>query len=314
MSNLTIKQYLKTLPTDGSLYYCPDLGNAGDSLIAQATLQLFRETGVNYNFVHWKQLDDFDPGGKTLIYGGGGNLVSYYKVARNIVSRYHRKLDKLIIFPHTITGNEDLLAELGENVDIILREKVSFKHVSDNSVRSNNMLMDDLAFSLNIKEVLGKKPHGLFIFLLLKILYKLLPGSSTEIIPPLKQVLTNNILELKCYFRRLGNKPGSRVLNCFRTDVEETGVDLPPDNLDLSDIFAYGTRNEELISYASYRLLNFMNKYDEIRTNRLHLCLAGALLGKKVKFYPNSYWKCEAIYNFSIKGRFDNVEWCAAEA
>jgi exopolysaccharide biosynthesis predicted pyruvyltransferase EpsI len=310
MTNITIKQYLKTLPTDGSVYYCPDLGNAGDSLIAQATLQLFAEVGVNFTFVHWEQLEDFNPEGKTLIYGGGGNLVSYYKVARNILEKYHRYVDKMVIFPHTITDNEDLLPKLANNVDIILREEVSYAHVLKNNTQSNIMLMDDLAFSLNIHDVLNKQPIGTIAAILLKIRNKFKPGGGSTTIPSIEQMLSNDILDTSYRLKRLFNSHGARTLNCFRTDVEETGVELPKDNLDLSDIFAYGTRNEELIHYASHRLLSFINHFDVVKTNRLHVCLAGALLGKQVKFYPNSYWKCEAIYNYSIKNKFDNVEWC----
>ena len=99
------------------------------------------------------------------------------------------------------------------------------------------------------------------------------------------------------------------VLNCFRTDQEKSDIDIPSDNVDLSSIFSYGVDSKEKAFYVCYRLLNFINSYEEIRTNRLHVAIAGALLGKEVKLYSNSYYKCEAVYEFSIKGRFPNVTW-----
>jgi exopolysaccharide biosynthesis predicted pyruvyltransferase EpsI len=71
----------------------------------------------------------------------------------------------------------------------------------------------------------------------------------------------------------------------------------------------YGTDNEEVGFYTCHRLLSFMRQWDEIKTNRLHLGIAGALLGEKVKFYGNNYYKCKAIYQYSMKNRFPNVQW-----
>jgi hypothetical protein len=28
-----------------------------------------------------------------------------------------------------------------------------------------------------------------------------------------------------------------------------------------------------------------------------------------VHFYPNSYWKNRAVYEYSIKGKYGNVQW-----
>jgi exopolysaccharide biosynthesis predicted pyruvyltransferase EpsI len=60
---------------------------------------------------------------------------------------------------------------------------------------------------------------------------------------------------------------------------------------------------------VSYSILRFLKDFDEIHTNRLHICIAGALIGIKVHFYPNSYWKNRAVYEHSIKGRYENVQW-----
>ena len=51
-------------------------------------------------------------------------------------------------------------------------------------------------------------------------------------------------------------------------------------------------------------------KPDSLRAGwNLHLAIAGALLGKPVECYPNSYFKNEAVYHFSMKDRFPNVQW-----
>ena len=242
------------------------------------------------------------------MFGGGGNLVGYYKQARMVIGRYHRDVKKLVILPHTIKGNEDLLGELGENADIIVREPVSFEHVKKHNAKSRVMIMDDLALSLDVHELFAWKPGGLARY----ALKKQLTGNarkSEATVPSPTRIISNNLFEFRRYLGRVPGGYSDRALNCFRTGLEATDIALPADNVDLSKVYAYGVHNEELIRYASRRLLKFMNRYHEISTNRLHLCVAGALLGKRVRFYPNSYWKCEAIFNYSIRGRFDNVEW-----
>ena len=49
-----------------------------------------------------------------------------------------------------------------------------------------------------------------------------------------------------------------------------------------------------------------MSNYDKIFTNRLHLAIAGFLLNKEVHFYPNFYYKNEAVYDYSLK-KYNNI-------
>ena len=74
-------------------------------------------------------------------------------------------------------------------------------------------------------------------------------------------------------------------------------------------LFKCGTATSEQAEIATRMMFEFLTRYDEVRTNRLHIAIAGALLGKRVKFYPNSYYKCEAVYRYSMKDRFPNVQW-----
>ena len=54
--------------------YIPNPGNAGDSIIARSTLQMFREIGLNFKIC--------DPNNNfkndVTFYGGGGNLIEKY--------------------------------------------------------------------------------------------------------------------------------------------------------------------------------------------------------------------------------------------
>ncbi len=295
---IDIAEYLRSLSGD-LLYYRPNPGNAGDSLIAHATFQMLAKLGLAYKVV---RDSGFDARGKTVVYAGGGNLVPYYHDARRFLERCHCHAKRLIILPHTIWGNEDLLSAFGERVDIICRERVSYSHVVRYAHKANVMLTHDLAFSLDIRAAIDTvRPSSYLCFLLM------FPGGRYEVPSPRGLIKRLRSLGAALCMRERGG-----ALSCFRTDAEKTSVTIRRDNLDLSSLMGVGTRvvaDERVAHRVSCRLLALMSKFQEIRTNRLHLAIAGALLGKEVKFFENSYYKCEAVYEYSMKDRFPLVQW-----
>ena len=95
-------------------------------------------------------------------------------------------------------------------------------------------------------------------------------------------------------------------LNYFRRDREKTSFPLPSNNRDLSkeiNIIS-SMNNKRLVIKNAYNLLDEINKYSIINTNRLHGAIGGSLLNKHVKLYPNSYWKNQEVYNYSLRGDF----------
>jgi len=56
-----------------------------------------------------------------------------------------------------------------------------------------------------------------------------------------------------------------------------------------------------------YPFIDSIAKYGIIHTDRLHVAIAGCLLGLEVHLYPNSYFKNKAVYLSSIEGYYDNV-------
>jgi hypothetical protein len=84
--------------------------------------------------------------------------------------------------------------------------------------------------------------------------------------------------------------PGEGELNAFRTDDESLGLQpVPPDNEDIS---------ETADSLESW--LRTIERHAVINTDRAHVMIAGALMGKQVNFAPSSYFKVEAIAEFAL--------------
>jgi len=292
MEETPIVQYLKSWPFQGKIYYFPNPGSAGDSIIAQATFTLFKELGIDYSVIPVSQ--SFDPVGKTVVYGGGGNLVEYYGTARKFIQKYHIHAKKLVILPHTINANEDLLGELGVNVDVICREEVSYAHVRKFAPAANVLLMDDIAFSLDMKKIARQT---------------LIPLNRQLILFLPQDFLMTIMMTLKLLSGKILERGDLRILNAFRKDLEGTSSGFPCDNVDLSDLLSHWAPSETVTYYVTHRILRAINHFRTVRTDRLHVCIAAAKLGKTVEFYPNKYYKCEAVYQYSMKDYYPNVHW-----
>ena len=83
---------------------------------------------------------------------------------------------------------------------------------------------------------------------------------------------------------------GQGILDAYRTDKESTEFPRPLDNNDISETCE--TLDEWLWTIARHEI---------IRTDRAHVTIAGALLGKKVEWRPNSYHKVAAIVEYALK-------------
>jgi exopolysaccharide biosynthesis predicted pyruvyltransferase EpsI len=249
---VNIRDYLKTRLSNNFLYF-PNPGNAGDSLIGCATIQLFEE--LNLNYVLCNQL--LRCNGKTLVYGGGGNLVPLYPYCKRFLEENKDNNNDIIILPQTIVGHEDLLQSLGKNVTIIARELKSYHHLLQHMQHKENIFIaDDLALHINIKLL------------------------------------------------HIHPKIGKGTLNAFRLDKESTCTSIPEDNVDVSNKFSLGTSDMNIMTNVSIQFLSFINEYEIVHTDRLHVAIACVLLNKHVFIYDNSYSKCKMVYNYSLKKKY----------
>lgn len=304
-----LHQFLRTL-SRSEVLYCPNPGNAGDSAIALATYECFKRLGVSYRCVEWDET--FDARGNVLIYGGGGNL-TFYPHARTFIHRHHAAAKRLVILPHTIRGHEDLLSQLGTDVDIFCREQRSAEWVRAHTSGPNVYLADDMAFGLDPASHLASEWMGgqsAALRLLIDLIRSAVKRAGVR-----EQFGDARPLRDAGSFLGKGGTVLARrphTLQAFRVDAERTGITLPPDNVDLSLIFDYGVGSPQLARRATVGMMSFLNAFDRVATNRLHVCVLAALLGKEVDFYSNSYFKNEAVYALSMRERFPNVRWQGA--
>lgn len=299
MSDITT--FLKQLSSD-EIYYIANPGNGGDSVIAAATHQVFSRAGLRVIAPH---PDNFDPAGKIVIYAGGANFVGKTTASYPRITRLHSKARRFIILPHTIRNVDEALEQFGGNVQIICRERVSYDYVRACNRSAEVLLMDDMAFSLDIQQLSDEnKWKNIPLYFRNSLIDRFLK----EIYPPsIREFLT--FLSSFPVRYRLNHRWNKKALECHRLDSESTGRPIPEGNVDLSQVFQYGTSPKAAAFLAAQAIVETLSQFEEIRTDRLHLAIPGALLGKQVKFHPNNYYKIRAVYEYSMKDRFENVQW-----
>ncbi|WP_372922775.1 polysaccharide pyruvyl transferase family protein [Roseovarius sp.] len=296
---LDIHDLLRSLES-GTFYYAPNPGNAGDGLIAQATLQLFRRHSLNW--VHLR--DPWEaatlPSGKTVVLGGGGHMCHHWNGFATLASRIQGRAKRLVILPHTIEGNDGILADFGSNVDFVCREGMSYQHVAARVGAGCRVhLSDDMALHLDVEAALRR---NLAAWLMAKWGFK-----RSRVGKHLRRL--RHEFQYGTVQRWLGQRDGVSVLNCFRTDKESAGWDMPKDNFDASAFFssADGRYGEADAIQSGGALVRYINQFSIVNTDRLHVGIAGALLGKRVNLHVNDYFKIKAVYETSIRQRFPNV-------
>lgn len=109
------------------------------------------------------------------------------------------------------------------------------------------------------------------------------------------------------------NANGRGVLNAFRRDGEslnkKSPQNIPNGNIDISlawngDLWT----NSDFVDSATTSMADFISQYECVSSDRLHVSIMSSFLDRQVNFYPNEYFKNEAVFEHSIKERFPNTK------
>jgi len=264
-----------------SIVFLPNPGNLGDALICAATIQGFEKVGISFSiFSSISAHDD----SFVYVYGGGGNLVSYYDNCAGVLNDLSLVGAEVIVLPHSCFGSAvaEVIASFGGKLSVWARERVSFDFLSLVPGGFSFGLGHDLALGLDLSD---KRLHSFLVF------------------------------------DRLAGLAGVGVgeLLAFRSDCEAIGGRVVGSvaNVDLSNILGFSSRNslgfdisfldvKVLFNCVSW-FLAYIRLFGVVRTDRLHVAVGALLLGKKVFFSDNSYGKCKAVYDFSLRERFGGL-------
>lgn len=250
----------------GDFVYMPNSGNMGDMLIASATLQWFDANGIGYRLIKRNEAPE------VFVYGGGGAWTHDYIGGLGNVMNIMQRARRVVILPSSFRDVPEFVKILDDRFTVFCREKQSFDYLVAQNTGAKIILDHDMALRMRTM------PRGA------------LPSRLDK---------DNKILNEK-----LQNLP--KRVNLFRTDVEARGGHSS--DFDLSEAFGWFSPYESrsVIDFAASVMLNAVNRFDVVRTDRLHVGIAAMLVGTYVEFLDNSYGKISGVYNHSLI-KFANV-------
>ena len=268
----SIEEFLQEYK-DREIIYIPNPGNAGDSMIAYGTFQVFDSMNLNWRIVKREKHNDYycwprfkD---KLLFYGGGGNLVGMYGACRNFLIKNKDK-NEIVVLPHTVANEDSLIKGLGKNIKIICREETSYKYVRElMNHKENALLLDDMAFHIKgIEKYKSREGKGVLnCFRADK--------EASDIKIPADNFDVSSSLKFKSW----------------KHDQKNPQVDV------------------DIMKQVSLSVFDYLSRFSVINTNRAHMAIGGSLLNRKVNMFPNSYYKNRAIYDYSLKGNYPNTRY-----
>jgi exopolysaccharide biosynthesis predicted pyruvyltransferase EpsI len=259
-----------------SVLYHPNPGNGGDSLIAAGTYEAFRRCGINYRAI---TLDD-DVSGQVVFLSGGGNFVRLYINIRDAILRFRDTASKIVILPHTIRDNSDIIPSLDKKFIMFCRDPESYQHVLSLNIKADVFLAHDMAFHLDGMDVLDSR-------------------AMIEIAQPRFQQKLSEYNISEHAIREW------ETAKFWRTDWESRNQS-PSSSADISDIFAFGVWPENAWS-AAWCMLKAVSLAQKVATDRLHVGVACALLNKECDLRDNSYGKNLSVYRHSFRWRFPKI-------
>jgi exopolysaccharide biosynthesis predicted pyruvyltransferase EpsI len=285
------RAYCREMIADKSfrVLFVPNPGNAGDSLINLALVQVLDECEVNY-IVGNLSYDQSCSGYDLVVLAACGTITRDGHIFEEIYSKLDGDDCKVVFAPCTIHNSPKFINKLRSNTVVLCREAVTFNYLRDNSVGAEIVLSEDAALGLEVSffPPITRTRHWWMEF------RALLKAANCS-----------------CFMSYVRERlVGGRELFAPRMDVEagdQTWCSNTDRFVDVSEVFSVRRLLLADISASAVMFLRFIDRYDVVHTDRLHVAIAAALLGKTVHIHPGSYHKIQSIYDHSMADRFDHV-------
>lgn len=297
----------RTLKSLGHFVYFPNPGNLGDELIAVATVQQFDKLGLSYEM--YDENKEYEKG-FALVYGGGGGMIPDWGFLPTIEKALTAPgLAKGVILPHSMRNCDSLLSKLDERFTIFCREQKSWEYCRSVNKKADIHLADDMGCLLDVNllpaqsSLHNKLPMpNIFVWG-----FSLIFGNRRSKTRILHRYYRKTYQRLNKHAAERVHilADGRRLGLMMRRDSEAVSGCLPDKLQELPnvDVSRYGGANcrWHLFNQIGVRqFLDTISKFDIIITDRLHISIAAAHLGKEVIMIDNSYGKLSGVWNQSL--------------
>ena len=252
-------------------------GNAGDALIGAGTLQCLKKLSIDHTLL--TEASPLYEG--PVLFGGGGNLVSYYKYIARGFEKYLPHAEEMILLPHTIHGHEALLGRMDQRVTLFCRDLASYAHCKAFAPNAKVECGHDMAFHLDLLDFVDNPT--------LKDRYSSLFEEKIKNIPSYHDKIQT-----------------ASPLHFMRGDIEKClwGIDS---DCDISVLFMEHLVSHENTERSAWLFARTIAPCTRIVTDRLHVGIAASMLGIDCTLYDNIYGKISQVYDFSMKNHFPST-------
>lgn len=278
---------LKALPP---FLFMQNPGNGGDSLIARATIDFFKQ----HNLTWLPFTESRFRSNKNVVCNGGGGFLPQYRDPARFIEENFDSFETFTLLPHTIVGHKELLSKADKRFHFFARELPSYEHLTKSCTSASYSLTHDMAFQLDLSTIdLGTTLPFLRKGQSIKRQYFWLTRHK----PKIEAFWNSTADSEKKYFIRQDSESAPNI------HLQEKKEQF----FDLSNILCGEMEAPDQIEGTCSIFMNQVYKAGSVVTDRLHVAIACALLGKPCEFYSNSYFKNQAIYEYSLKEKFRNI-------
>ena len=289
----------EALASLGEFYFLPNKGNMGDYVIAASEFQFLEAKNLPYKVWNRKK----DARGKqpfSFVYGGGGIWVSNYRKDYQEFIKIFRSphLEKAVILPSSFKDCDDLMEVLDERFTVFCREKRSFEYCRSKNSKARFILAHDMVIGADFSNFLRLYREGENMRnaagnsrLLRRTIEKVWPFWAQVLVRAESAVRQNQ---------------GNTVGWMLRRDSESTSAVVTDKGFDLSSFCDGKACCKGMDVLATTLFLSVINAFPVVVTDRLHVAICAAKLGRQVVMLDNSYGKLSAVYEQSLSA-MDNV-------
>lgn len=263
-------QLLEELRKLDNIVYLPNPGNLGDCLISQATYDFFESNGIKYQIYTGGEA-------KTIVYGGGGIWAGdLYSKTYATRLKILKEAERVVILPSSIRDCPDLVHILDKRFVVFCREKESYDYLLSQNTSAKIILDHDMAVRLSPKTL------------------------STPMTISAEQ--RSLLIRMSPILRRINS-----AAQFLRTDDEKNNS--YESHYDLSLAFGSREMNKNDTRFATVLMLLVVDLFETIITDRLHVGIAGALMGKEVYLLDNTYRKISGVYKQTLC-KYPSIHMC----
>lgn len=296
-------------------------GNHGDRLIYKGMEKKLKQLKIKYSVLQYQECFKL-PLLATLFYGLCHRILRVARSTNKLGKSWNKavlKVDKWIyekiLKPYKIqaTPSDVILIHGGGNMNDLWHGIRLLKNVLQYNTH-NVIIVGPQTYWFNetcFTALFSKAEQDIYLFCREKYSYQLLNSSS---LPKNVRVLLSNDTSFYLSKEDFHVHQGDYDLICLRTDKESALFRKKEDIAKFFEDLTLTTKRKRKLLIGDISLfpdfrdfVRLIETSKRVYTDRLHVAIPAAILGKETILYPNSYYKNRGVYDYTLSN-YPNVK------